>query len=97
MLNDFNPFQVNNPYTERKYRPPCRRSTLKGGGGAPASLRDYVMAATTDICTSSGVPLVEDKSTSFPCPECGESIGRSERCRVQAVAYVCPHCGFVGP
>ncbi|MFL2971939.1 MAG: zinc finger domain-containing protein [Candidatus Thalassarchaeaceae archaeon] len=55
------------------------------------------MAATTDICTSSGLPLVEDKSTAFPCPECGESIGRSERCRVQAVAYVCPNCGFVGP
>ncbi|DAC34599.1 MAG: zinc finger domain-containing protein [Candidatus Thalassarchaeaceae archaeon] len=55
------------------------------------------MAARADMCTSSGLPLVEAKSTAFPCPDCGESIGRSERCRVQAVKYICPGCGFEGP
>ncbi|HJO42072.1 MAG TPA: zinc finger domain-containing protein [Candidatus Thalassarchaeaceae archaeon] len=55
------------------------------------------MAARADMCTSSGLPLVEAKSTAFPCPDCGESIGRSERCRVQAVKYICPGCRFEGP
>ncbi|MBJ84560.1 MAG: RNA-binding protein [Euryarchaeota archaeon] len=50
-------------------------------------------------CSASGVPLTEVKSTSFPCPICGEPIGRSERCRNQAVTYYCPAegCDFQGP
>ncbi|MEO2209153.1 MAG: zinc finger domain-containing protein [Candidatus Poseidoniia archaeon] len=55
------------------------------------------MATRANICTSSGLPLVEARSTAFPCPECGEPIGRSERCRVQAVKYICPQCAFEGP
>ncbi len=50
------------------------------------------------ICTSSGVPLSESGATSFNCPKCGEvSIGRSPRCRNQAVLYQCKNCGFEGP
>ena len=48
------------------------------------------MAKRASICSSSGIPLVEPKSTSFPCPLCGEPIGRSERCRDQGVQYRCP-------
>ena len=49
-------------------------------------------------CTSSGVPLVEEGSTSFPCPGCNEeSIGRSPRCRNQGVLYNCTQCGYQGP
>ncbi|DAC38814.1 MAG: RNA-binding protein [Euryarchaeota archaeon] len=55
------------------------------------------MGQRADICTSSGLPLVDKKSTAFPCPECGHSIGRSEQCRVQAVEYICTECGFSGP
>ncbi|MBN16645.1 MAG: RNA-binding protein [Euryarchaeota archaeon] len=50
-------------------------------------------------CSASGVPLTSAKSTSFPCPTCGEPIGRSEKCRNQAVLYFCPNkeCDFQGP
>ncbi|RAH16307.1 MAG: RNA-binding protein [Methanobacteriota archaeon] len=43
------------------------------------------------------MPLVDARSTSFPCPDCGYSIGRSRQCRLQGVAYVCAECGFQGP
>ncbi|HJM76996.1 MAG: zinc finger domain-containing protein [Candidatus Thalassarchaeaceae archaeon] len=55
------------------------------------------MARREVVCVSSGRPLVEDESTSFPCPECSTPIGRSQRCRVQAVKYICPECRFEGP
>ncbi|MCH1524735.1 zinc finger domain-containing protein [Euryarchaeota archaeon] len=55
------------------------------------------MASRAKVCTSSGVPLVDNKSTAFPCPDCGTSIGRSAQCRTQAVPYICPTCGFQGP
>ena len=55
------------------------------------------MAERADVCNSSGVPLVEPESTSFPCPSCGTHIGRSPICRNQGVAYVCTSCGFTGP
>ncbi len=58
---------------------------------------DCDMTSRAKICTSSGLPLVENKSTTFPCPDCGVPIGRSEGCRVQGVKYVCPECGFEGP
>ncbi|MGY8698488.1 MAG: zinc finger domain-containing protein [Candidatus Poseidoniales archaeon] len=48
-------------------------------------------------CTSSGVPLVETGSTSFPCPGCDTPIGRSPRCRNQGVIYICPTCQYQGP
>ncbi|MEE2629913.1 MAG: zinc finger domain-containing protein [Candidatus Thermoplasmatota archaeon] len=49
------------------------------------------------VCASSGTPLVDSESTSFPCPGCGTVLGRSQRCRVQAVKYICPECRFEGP
>ncbi|MDA0715522.1 MAG: zinc finger domain-containing protein [archaeon] len=55
------------------------------------------MSARASNCTSSGVPLADLGSTSFPCPGCTEPIGRSPRCRNQGVLYTCPQCGFVGP
>ncbi|DAC41959.1 MAG: RNA-binding protein [Euryarchaeota archaeon] len=55
------------------------------------------MSERATVCTSSGVPLVDKGSTTFPCPACGEPIGRSPRCRNQGVSYVCPSCGFQGP
>ncbi|MDP7001787.1 MAG: zinc finger domain-containing protein [Candidatus Poseidoniaceae archaeon] len=55
------------------------------------------MADRATICASSGVPLTEAGATSLPCPKCGNSIGRSPRCRNQAVSYVCTGCGFEGP
>ncbi|RAH16405.1 MAG: RNA-binding protein [Methanobacteriota archaeon] len=54
------------------------------------------MAERATVCTASGVPLVEKGSTTFPCPACGEPIGRSPRCRNQGVPYICS-CGFQGP
>ncbi|DAC62344.1 MAG: RNA-binding protein [Euryarchaeota archaeon] len=56
-----------------------------------------MMQKRATTCSASGVPLTDAKSTSFPCPTCGEPIGRSERCRNQAVTYYCPACGFQGP
>ena len=58
--------------------------------------RGVDMAERATVCTASGVPLVEKGSTTFPCPACGEPIGRSPRCRNQGVPYVCS-CGFQGP
>ncbi|MFL2532805.1 MAG: RNA-binding protein [Marine Group II euryarchaeote MED-G34] len=55
------------------------------------------MSGRAEFCASSGLPLVDKRSTAFPCPECGHSIGRSEQSRVQAVKYVCPECRFEGP
>ncbi|MEC9200689.1 MAG: zinc finger domain-containing protein [Candidatus Thermoplasmatota archaeon] len=74
----------------------CYRSTLKGGCGS-APRRGNAMTARTSTCTASGLPLVDSRSTSFPCPECGHAIGRSRRCRLQGVPYVCTECGFQGP
>ena len=59
--------------------------------------RGVSMAERATVCTASGVPLVEKGSTTFPCPACGEPIGRSPRCRNQGVTYVCTSCGFQGP
>ncbi|MDD1770149.1 MAG: zinc finger domain-containing protein [Methanomassiliicoccales archaeon] len=42
--------------------------------------------------------MVGKKTTSFPCPQCGETeIGRCPNCRDQGVKYVCAKCGFTGP
>ena len=56
-----------------------------------------IMSERATVCTASGVPLVDAASTSFPCPQCSHAIGRSPRCRNQAVAWICPECGFQGP
>ena len=48
-------------------------------------------------CTTCSVSLVEDGSVRFPCPYCGEEIGRCKSCRVLGNTYKCPKCGFVGP
>ncbi|MEE2811951.1 MAG: zinc finger domain-containing protein [Candidatus Thermoplasmatota archaeon] len=55
------------------------------------------MHKRASTCSSSGVPLTGAKSTSFPCPNCGEPIGRSEVCRNQSVPYRCQQCEFEGP
>ncbi|MBK65323.1 MAG: RNA-binding protein [Euryarchaeota archaeon] len=55
------------------------------------------MVGKNKVCTSSGVPLVSNRDTSFKCPECGYVIGRSEQCRVQGIKYICPDCAFTGP
>ena len=56
------------------------------------------MSERATNCNASGVPLVEEGSTSFPCPGCGTvSIGRSPRCRNQGVIYNCSECGYQGP
>ncbi|RAH07051.1 MAG: RNA-binding protein [Methanobacteriota archaeon] len=49
------------------------------------------------VCASSGTPLVGSGSTSFPCPGCSAPIGRSKKCRLQSVKYICPECRFEGP
>ncbi|MBL6733824.1 MAG: DUF1610 domain-containing protein [Candidatus Poseidonia sp.] len=55
------------------------------------------MSERANRCTSSGVPLADEGSTTFPCPGCFNPIGRSPRVRNQGVLYKCPECGFVGP
>ena len=59
--------------------------------------RGTLAANRAKFCVSSGMPLVESESTSFPCPNCSTPIGRSQRCRVQAVKYICSECRFEGP
>ncbi len=59
--------------------------------------RVYMAGRRSMVCASSGTPLVGSESTSFPCPSCGNILGRSQRCRVQAVKYICPECRFEGP
>ncbi|MEC8997860.1 MAG: zinc finger domain-containing protein [Candidatus Thermoplasmatota archaeon] len=56
-----------------------------------------MLAQRAVVCASSGAPLIESESTSFPCPGCSTPIGRSQRCRVQSVKYICPKCRFEGP
>jgi len=56
------------------------------------------MALTDLRCSSCGVALSQQGSTSFPCPECAAAtIGRCPRCRDQSVHYHCSHCTFEGP
>ena len=48
-------------------------------------------------CSSCGIPLVERKSTIFPCPGCNLSIGRCPRCRSNGAKYHCLGCDYIGP
>lgn len=43
-----------------------------------------------------GYVVIGDGSVSFPCPACGEMIGRCSRCRRIGKRYACS-CGFEGP
>ncbi|MGB0151089.1 MAG: zinc finger domain-containing protein [Candidatus Poseidoniaceae archaeon] len=56
-----------------------------------------MMSERATTCSTSGIPLTQEGATSFPCPGCGEPIGRSPRARNQGVVYVCASCGFQGP
>ena len=69
----------------------------KKGASHARRPRGAVVARRAVICASSGAPLIENESTSFPCPGCSTPIGRSQRCRVQAVKYICSKCRFEGP
>ncbi|MBI4393888.1 MAG: DUF1610 domain-containing protein [Euryarchaeota archaeon] len=52
----------------------------------------------TETCSSCGVRLIGQATTSFLCPSCGDGkIGRCAQCRDQSVEFTCAHCGFVGP
>jgi len=54
--------------------------------------------AKAESCSSCGVRLVESGSTTFSCPQCGETVlGRCKQCRDQSVVFVCGKCGFQGP
>ncbi|MHC1569428.1 MAG: zinc finger domain-containing protein [Candidatus Syntropharchaeales archaeon] len=55
------------------------------------------MLMQVDKCVTCSVKLVERGFVRFPCPNCGEGIGRCVSCRNQGNAYVCPSCGFGGP
>jgi predicted RNA-binding Zn-ribbon protein involved in translation (DUF1610 family) len=48
-------------------------------------------------CSSCGIPLVERKSTIFPCPGCDLPIGRCPRCRSNGAKYHCLGCDYIGP
>ncbi|MDD3245606.1 MAG: zinc finger domain-containing protein [Methanosarcina sp.] len=50
-----------------------------------------------EYCTSCGIRLVEKGYVKFPCPQCGEEIGRCTSCRQQGNVYTCPKCGFKAP
>jgi len=50
-----------------------------------------------DKCISCGKGLIKQGSTTFPCPICGEIIGRCSNCREQGTKYECKKCGFIGP
>jgi len=50
-----------------------------------------------DRCISCGKGLVKQGYTTFPCPNCGEVIGRCDSCREQSIKYNCPKCSFQGP
>ncbi|MDP6459462.1 MAG: zinc finger domain-containing protein [Candidatus Hydrothermarchaeota archaeon] len=48
-------------------------------------------------CISCGAIFhIGDESVEFPCPACGESLGRCARCRTIGKKYTCT-CGFGGP
>jgi predicted RNA-binding Zn-ribbon protein involved in translation (DUF1610 family) len=49
------------------------------------------------ICISCGVNLIERGYARFPCPECGNELGRCAACRHQSNNYKCPECSFQGP
>jgi predicted RNA-binding Zn-ribbon protein involved in translation (DUF1610 family) len=63
----------------------------------PAAAAPSVATAAPHTCVSCGRSLRAKGAVEFPCPDCGELIGRCQQCRDQSVTYRCPHCGFSGP
>ncbi|MCD5409994.1 MAG: zinc finger domain-containing protein [Methanocellales archaeon] len=55
------------------------------------------MPKKAENCISCAVKLTGTGFTRFPCPDCGEVIGRCAKCRGQSNPYKCPKCGFIGP
>ena len=47
------------------------------------------MPRKADICTSSGLPLVDRKSTAFPCPECGQFKIKKSSLKLKAAWRSC--------
>ena len=50
-----------------------------------------------EYCISCGIRLSGKGYTRFPCPNCGEPLGRCVKCRQQSNQYTCKKCGFAGP
>jgi hypothetical protein len=53
------------------------------------------MGKTTCISCGAHI-LIGEGSVEFPCPACGEAVGRCARCRTIGKKYTCT-CGFEGP
>lgn len=51
----------------------------------------------TEKCTTCNINLIEKGSVYFPCPNCGNAIGRCKSCRTLSNSYECKSCGFIGP
>lgn len=53
----------------------------------------------SERCLSCNIDITNDKgSTRFMCPSCSKyEIIRCKKCRVTAIKYKCPNCGFEGP
>ncbi|MEM2933718.1 MAG: HVO_2753 family zinc finger protein [Methanocellales archaeon] len=56
-----------------------------------------MLKLNVEYCISCGVRLFGKGFTRFPCPNCGESLGRCAKCRQQSNQYICKKCGFLGP
>ncbi|MEM2925548.1 MAG: HVO_2753 family zinc finger protein [Methanocellales archaeon] len=56
-----------------------------------------MLKLNVEYCISCGVKLFGKGFTRFPCPNCGEPIGRCAKCRQQSNKYICKKCGFIGP
>jgi len=64
----------------------------------PVGMPGLTIVAKAVSCSSCGVRLVDRGSTTFNCPQCGETvIGRCKQCRDQSVVYKCGKCGYSGP
>ncbi len=63
----------------------------------PSPVASPPSGAALHTCLSCGRSLRAKGSVEFPCPDCGEPLGRCQQCRDQSVSYRCPRCGFQGP
>jgi hypothetical protein len=61
-------------------------------------MKKYRNPMADQKCSSCGIGLYGEGTTTFKCPSCGgDNIGRCAQCRDQGVKYECKKCGFVGP